>query len=112
MKHGTNQHAKKVDLSREGSTFPGELVPLSEIAECLDMQKTHARRYALRHGFIFVEARISTNGGRQKVIALSKSETNRLIAMRKADGFPIKGEADEICPIVSAGTLAQLRARK
>jgi hypothetical protein len=89
-----------------------ELVPLSEIAECLGMQRTHARRYALRHGFKFVEARISTNGGRQKVIALSKSEASRLIAMRKADGFPVKGEADKIRPIVSGGTLAQLKARK
>jgi hypothetical protein len=81
-----------------------KLVALAEIADCLAMDKSHARRYALRHGFKFVAARVSTNGGRQKVIALLKTEASRLIAIRKADGFPIKGEADKIRAI-SEGTL-------
>jgi hypothetical protein len=73
-----------------------ELVPISEIASTMGMLPTNARRYALKHGFQFVRARMSTGGGRQEVIALPRNEALRLIEFRKNQGFPPKGEADGI----------------
>jgi hypothetical protein len=73
-----------------------ELIPISEIAEMLGMLSTNARKYALKHGFQFVRARMPTGGGRQEVIALPRNEAFRLIEFRKNQGFPLKGEADGI----------------
>lgn len=46
-----------------------ELISLSELADKMGMFATNLRRYAIRHGFQFVRARMLTGGrGRQPVI--------------------------------------------
>lgn len=40
-----------------------------------------------------------TGGGRQEVIALPKDEALRLVQFRKDQGFPLKGEPDDVLSI-------------
>jgi hypothetical protein len=74
-----------------------DLIPISELADKMGMLSTNLRRYAIRHGFQFVRARMQTgNGGCQEVIALPKPEAERLIKFRQDQGFPLKGEPDGV----------------
>jgi len=77
-----------------------DLIPISELADKMGILSTNLRRYAIRHGFKFVPARMKTGGGgHQEVIALPKPEAERLIQFRKDQGFPLKGEPDGVLPI-------------
>ena len=62
----------------------------------MGMGTANARKYALKHEFQFVPARMPTRGGRQEVIALPKDEGLRLVQFRKDQGFPLKGESDGV----------------
>ena len=64
----------------------GKTYTLKEIAIALGTDKSNARKYALKNGFVFEEVRTHETKG-QKTLCLSQEDYDRLIGIRKDEGF-------------------------
>lgn len=74
---------------------------LREIAEQLGMDRTHARKYALRHGFVFKRQRDPAKMNALAAV-LTAEEVQALIAIRVAAGFPLDRMSTLVVPIEPA----------
>lgn len=68
-----------------------EYVALSQLADMLGIDRSHARRYAIRHGFRFRKARDLRSG--QLVNVLTREEAEALVAIRRREGFIVQADA-------------------
>jgi len=63
-----------------------DIVSLKQLADALGMDRSHARRYILRQGFRPVKRRTPDSGG-MLALTLTREESERLVALRKDQGF-------------------------
>lgn len=63
-----------------------EFVSLKQLAEALDLDPSNARKYILKQGFKPVKRRTQDSGG-QLTLSFTKEEAERVIAVRREQGF-------------------------
>jgi hypothetical protein len=63
-----------------------EFVSLKQLAEALSMDRSHARKYILKQGFKPEKRRTSDSGG-MLALSFTKEEAERIIALRRDQGF-------------------------
>jgi hypothetical protein len=64
-----------------------KLIPVSEVADLMGLDRSNTRKWLLEQGFWFVSARDPES--RQRVNALPLSEVRRAVNLRKELGFPL-----------------------
>ena len=67
-----------------------KLVAVTEIAEWMGVYRTNARKWLLKQGYEFVQARDPVS--RQGVNALPVSQAREAIELRRRLGFPVHGD--------------------
>jgi hypothetical protein len=68
-----------------------DLVSMKRLAELLGVDRSYARRYAIRNGFVPARQRTADTGN-QASLAWSKDDVERLLALRAEQGFSLNGE--------------------
>jgi len=68
-----------------------ELVPLTEIARRLGLDRSNARKWLLKNGFHFLKIRTPATRG-QLTLAMPEEDVNAAIELRKQQGFPVGRE--------------------
>ena len=63
-----------------------EIVSLKRLSEMLGIDRSHARKWILAQGVTSVKRRTSDSGG-QLVISFTREESEKLLAIRKSQGF-------------------------
>jgi hypothetical protein len=63
-----------------------DYISIKELASLLKIDRSHARRYVLRHGYRFHKRR-TTDSRNQLTLCVTKTEANAIIARRSASGF-------------------------
>ena len=64
-----------------------KLIPVSEVADLMGLDRSNTRKWLVKQGFTFVSARDPES--RQRVNALPLSEVRRAVNLRKELGFPM-----------------------
>jgi hypothetical protein len=63
-----------------------KLTPLKELAEMIKMDRSAARRYVLRLGFIPLRARTATSGY-QTALVFTQAQVQQIVDARRTDGY-------------------------
>ncbi len=93
MKTGKKKQGRPQPTNPSDSSHPSSdgLVLLSDLARQFDVDKSQARRYIRRLGYVPVKCRTKASGG-QLCLAVTQADAERIVAQRKADGFLQAGQ--------------------
>jgi len=78
-----------------------EFVTMTEIAARLNLDRSHARKYVLKHGFTFMKVR-TPESRNQLTLALSPQDADTIVEIREKNGYPTERSGfKSIQPIVN-----------